>query len=96
MRPVDIIIFIAGFACLMFVWNWAKREGLESASPMELTLRHQGKIERLIALIQKVDVNPDMIEELQTITETHRQNILDIQSNMTTTAVTNRPDAYPS
>jgi hypothetical protein len=93
-QHVDVMIFLAAFVGLVVVWNWTKREALES-NPWEMTLKHQGKVERLIALIQQVDVTPDMIDEFQNVIDTHRQNISDIETNLASESAINRPDAYP-
>ena len=87
-------VFLFAFLLIGVVFLWKTKEGMTS-DPMEMSLMHQGEIERLIAQLNQIDITQTVLDDLETKLDANVQNAADIEQNLEMKNPTERDDAYP-
>jgi len=66
-----------------------------SPNPMEMTMMHQGRMQRLIDQMTTVNITYEGVEALREAVDLNVQNINSVNENMLQKNSTGRSDAYP-
>ena len=88
-------VFLFVFLLMGLVFLWKTKEGMTSNDPMEMSLLHQGEIERIIAQLNQINITETIVDDIQSQLDSNVQNAADVQQNLEMKNPSEREDAYP-